>query len=204
MKQYRHIEALLRFTLIDLPAKRALTIAEMDNTKERIREIEEESMRSVGVACYDSDGTMVPGRISDPTGTQGMRMIARHLIDEYTTLQAWCSKLSRELREYDLLEKMGTFLVESTRKARPHTYTAIIGKYRDGQSFVFLATEVLYCDESTVRRNIQSVFHEWDSFLSPHVSPNSIPICADFYPDLCKTAPRRKAQGRVVLEMAIV
>jgi len=202
MKQFRHIEALLRFTFRDLPAKRAMTISEIDNHRERIREIEDESRRSIGVACYDADGTMAPGRISDPTGTEGMRIIASHLREEYEILQAWCAKLSRELREYDLLEKMGTFLVESTRKARPHTYTAIVGKYRDGQSFAFLATEVLYCDESTIRRNITSVFVEWDTFLTPHISRNSIPICADFYPALCRRTPHRVAQSSRELAMA--
>jgi hypothetical protein len=196
MKQYRHIEALLRFTFRDLPGKRTITTAELENVQERLVGIEADSLRSVGVASYDADGIMVPYRISDPTGLQGIRMIHRDLIDEYTNLDSWRSTLSRELREYDLLEKMGLFLLESTRKARPQTHTAIVGKYRDGQTFTHLATEVLYCDASTIRRNIINVFQEWDTFLSPHISRHSIPICASFYPALCRPS-HREAPGNL-------
>ena len=98
--KYQQVDQLLRYVLQRLPGRRAETRALVAETEQRMKQIEEDSTPSVGIAGYDPDVIFMPFTpANDPLVKQAIRPIRQEWYAEYAGLDRELKGFRRELVE---------------------------------------------------------------------------------------------------------
>lgn len=152
MKQYRHIEHLLKVYYHQLDGLQQRTEHDLQHTRARLQELEallasDELLPSVGIGHYGLLEGLQQGRHDDAT-FRGVVLLEREIqchAEERARLRSWEVKLCGELREYARFRDMVTDVLHALAQTDKETFSFIDAHYREKHSCVDIALAT-YCD----------------------------------------------------------
>jgi hypothetical protein len=190
MKQYRHIEALIRFYFHELDTKQQLGQALLTQTRERIRDLTrllEQTLPSLGVSLCDGAETRQAGRHSDTTAALALSQHPeiRALQRELAAQHRWELRLTGEQREFAQVRLTIERALDDLKRIHAKSHAIIVARYRDGASVTSLA-EAHYCNPSTITRDVEQTFRQWDDYFSHYLPAQAMQMTAEILPKFRK------------------
>jgi hypothetical protein len=180
---YQHTDRLLRFVLQIMPLRRDVTESFLAHEKQTVRDIEENALKSVGIATYGGGSGYTPYMISDTTGKQVECLIHPQPAALYDRAKRAVTEYTAELKEYVLLDMLVGAILADMSKRDPIYLPALKAHYQEGIGQVACADVVMNgeCTHQTIGNHFRAMLTRWELTVISKVTREALPHCCDVY-----------------------
>ena len=174
-KAYQHVDHLLRYALNRLPARVQDTQRLLRDTQRRLAQIERDSLPNVGIAGYDAGITLVPFRVSDPTGNAALHQIRSEWYDEYRNLYRAQLTFQRELTEYGLVNTMAGQILRDCARHHAREAPLVFAHYREDTPWNALARQAAR-SPSALYTAMEHMLAPYERIVQQRLTEQTLPI----------------------------